>query len=150
MTQPAEGAIAEIINVLKTVSGVQNVPLNPPSVMSYKTFGLVYPGSGNYNFGSPTGTKRGLHNISVDILTVNMDIARCIAEMKPYIDTVALALGRQVSYDSDGNPGQQFNASIETFESLDYLWVPAGTDYGGVQVVGLHFTLNQVKILTSL
>lgn len=150
MTQPAESAIEEIITVLRTVDGIENVPLNPPSVMSYKTFGLVYPANGTYTAGAPTGTKRGLHNISIDILTVNIDPARCIAQMKPFLDTVSMALSRQVSYDSDGNAGGQFNHSIETFVNLDYTMVLTPADYGGVPVLGIHFTMNQAKILTDL
>lgn len=149
MTEAAESAIAEIVNVLRTVNGIKNVPLNPGSVMSYSTFGLVYPGTGTFSMGSPTGTKLGLHNISIDVLTKNMDFARCIAEMKPYIDTVSMAFGREVSYDLDGSPGGQFNHSIETFADLSYSWVPQ-SDYGGVPVIGLHFSMNQAKILVNL
>lgn len=150
MAEATEGAIAEIINVLRTVSGIENVPLNPPSVMSYDTFGLVYPGSGRFNFGSPTGTRKGLHTISVDVLTKEIDVAMCIAKMKPLIDTVAMALGREVSYDSDGNPGGQFRNTMETFEGPEYQMVLTPADYGGVPVVGIHFVLNNVKILTNL
>ena len=149
MAQAAESAISEIITVLRTVDGIDNVPLNPPSVMSYSTFGLVYPFTGSFTMGAPTGTKRALHNIAIDVLTKNIDIARVIREMKPYIDTVSMAFGRQISYDSDSNPGSQFNGSIETFSTLDYSWIPP-TEYGGVAVVGLHFIMNNVKILVNL
>jgi len=141
MAEAAESAISEIINVLRTVSGIENVPLNPPSVMSYATFGLVYPFSGSY--------KRGMHNIAIDILTKEIDIARSIERMKPLIDTVSMAFGREISYDSDGSPGDQFNNTIETFSTLDYSWIPQ-TDYAGIQVIGLHFVMNNTKILVNL
>jgi len=147
--EPTEGVISNLVTVLRTVQGIDNVPLNPLSVMSYTTFGLVYPFTGNFNFGSPAGTKRGLHNIAIDILTKDIDIARTFSKMKPFIDTVALKLGRQVSYDSDGNPGQRFNNTIDAFDGLDYSWIPS-SDYGGVLVTGLHFVMSGVKILTSL
>lgn len=150
MSEAAESAISEIVNVLRTVDGINQVPLNPPSVVSVETFGLVYPGNGKYTAGAPTGTKRGLHNISVDILTKNIDPARCIAKMKPFIDTVSTALGKQIAYDSDGNPGPQFNHTIETFDDLDYNMILTPADYGGVPVLGIHFVMNQVKILVNL
>lgn len=150
MSQPAESAISEIVNVLRTVDGIKNVPLNPPTVMSYDTFGLVYPSTGRFTTGAPSGTKRGLHNIAIDVLTTNIDMARTFARMKPFIDTVSMALAREISYDSNGNPGDQFNNTIETFDDLDYSWVPVGTDYGGVQVTGLHFIMTDVKILVPL
>jgi len=117
--------------------------------MSYTTFGLVYAFNGTYTMGSPTGTKRGMHNIAIDILTKEIDIARVIAKMKPFIDTVSMAFGREISYDSDGSPGGQFNGSIETFSTLDYSWIPQ-TDYAGIQVIGLHFIMNNTKILVNL
>jgi hypothetical protein len=83
------------------------------------------------------------------VLTRETDIARNISKLKPLIDTVALKLGRQVSYDSDGNPGQRFNNSIDAISGLDYSWIPL-SDYGGIPVTGIHFVMNDVKILTSL
>lgn len=148
MPEPFEGAINRIIAVLRTVSGIENVPLNPPSVMSYQTFGLVYPSTGTFD-ASPTGTKKGLHTLSVDILSKDMDKARVIEKIKPFIDTVSMSLIRQVSYDSDGNPGQRFNNTISTFESVTYSFIPEA-DYGGVPVTGYHFQMNGVKLLTSL
>lgn len=147
--QIVDSAIAEIINVLRTVDGIENVPLNPPSVMSYAIFGLVYPGNGSYA-ANPIGTKRGLHNISVDVIMKEIDFAVCMKRLKPLIDSTALVLLREVSYDSDGNAGNQFNHSIETFEGLDYSWIPSGTDYAGIQVTGLHFTMNNAKLMVNL
>ena len=148
MSEPFDGAINRVIAVLRTVSGIKNVPLNPPSVMSYSTFGLVYPSTGQFD-ASPTGTKKGLHTLSVDILSKDMDKALVINKIKPFIDTVSMALIRQVSFDSDGNPGQRFGNTISTFESVSYSFIPEA-DYGGVPVTGYHFQMNNVKILTSL
>lgn len=148
MTEPFEGAINRIIVALRTVSGIENIPLNPPSVMSYATFGLVYPSTGTFD-ASPTGTKKGLHNLSIDILSKDIDKARVIEKIKPFVDSISIALIRQVSYDSDGNPGQRFNNTISTFESVTYSFIPEA-DYGGVPVTGYHFQMNNVKLLTSL
>src|SRR5574339_958952 len=125
MTQALENACEKIVGVLRNVSGIQNVPLNPPSVMSYSTFGLVYPYTGAINVG-PIGSRKALHNISIDILSKDVDIARTIKALKQLIDTVSDALLSEVS---DG--GSQFTGSIETFARLTYSWIPL-TDYGGV------------------
>ena len=58
MTEPVDNACNEIVAILRNVSGIQNVPINPPSVMSYSTFGLVYPFTGIFE-AAPTGTKEG-------------------------------------------------------------------------------------------
>jgi hypothetical protein len=141
-------AINQIVAVLRTVSGIENVPLNPPSVMSYTTFGLVYPSTGTFD-ANPTGTKKGLHNIAIDILSRDMDKANVINKIKPFIDSVSLALLRQISYDVSGNPGQRFGDTISTFEDVTYSFIPEA-DYGGVPVTGYHFSMNNTKLLTSL
>jgi hypothetical protein len=143
MPEALETCISEIVSVIRGVSGIQNVPLNPPSVMSYATFGLVYPSSGTFGIG-PIGTNRGLHSIAIDILTKDVDIARSMAKLKPLVDPVANALIAEVSVGGD-----QFNNSISTFGSLSYNWIPL-TDYGGVPVLGWHFLMNDVKILVNL
>jgi hypothetical protein len=149
MAVDIDEAITQIVTVLRTVSGIENVPLNPPSLMSYSTFGLVYPFSGTYTMGAPTGVKEGLHNIAIDILTTDTDFAKALARLRPLIGSVSLRLGREISYDSNGNPGQQFSNSIDTFSELTYSWMPV-TDFGGVPVVGLHFVMNDTKIQVDL
>lgn len=148
MTQPIESAINQICIVLRTVTGMENVPLNPPSVMSYSTFGLVYPSTGTID-ASPTGSKKSLHNLAIDILTKDMDKAKTIERIKPFVDSVPVALIRQVSYDTNSNPGQRFGNTIQTFESVTYSFIPEA-DYGGVPVCGYHFSMNNTKILVNL
>lgn len=140
--QALETAISEIVNVLRTVEGVKNVPINPPETQPYETFIVVYPFSGSYNIG-PIGDRKGLHQISVDVLVKRTDIAKNISTLKPLIDLVSYALIYQVS-----TGGTIFNNSISTFSSLTYNWT--STDYGGVPVVGYHFTMIDVKIQVEL
>jgi hypothetical protein len=149
--QALEKAVREIVTVLRTVSPFTNsnqVPLNPTSVQSYSTFAVVYPYTGSIDTG-PTGSRKALHNIAIDVLTKNMDLARALESTKPLVDTVPLALLREVSFDSDSNPGQQFNNSISTFARITYQFIPQG-DYGGVPVIGYHFAMEDVKILVNL
>ena len=148
MTQGLDNVITEIVGILRNVSGIDSVPLNPPSVVSYATFGLVYPSSGNI-VATPTGSRRSLHNIAIDVLTKDIDIARSIATLRPLIDLVPIPLIAQVSYDSAGNVGAQFNHTIETFEEITYNWIPL-TDYAGIPVLGLHFMMTNAKVLVNL
>lgn len=148
MTQTLENAASEVVNILKNVNGIQNVPLNPPAVKGYATFGLVYPESGNF-VATPTGTRRGLHNIGIYVLTTDIDPARATARLKPLVDSVPAPLIAEVSYDSGGNVGGRFNGSIETFEEVQYNWLPL-TDYGGVPVLGIHFIMTNVKLMVNL
>lgn len=151
MTQPIDNCVNEVVNVLLTVSPFTNskqVPVNPPSMMSYTTFAITHPISGRIDIG-PVGTRKSLFNVGIDVLSKDIDLARTFQTLKPLIDTVSDALIRQVSYDSDGNPGQQFNHSISTFGAISFNEIPL-TDYGGVPVIGYRITMEDVKILVNL
>lgn len=148
MAQSLDTCITAVVGILRNVSGIDNVPLNPPSVMSYATFGLVYPSSGNF-VATPTGTRRGLHTIAIDVLTKDTDIARAIARLRPLIDSVPAPLIAEVSYASNGAVGGQFSNTIETFEEVTYTWIPL-TDYAGIPVVGLHFAMTNAKVMVNL
>lgn len=139
--------INQVVTVLKTISALKNVPINPPEQMNYETFAVVYPFSGSID-AAPIGVKESLHNIAIDALTVRTDLARNMATVKPFIDSIPVPLLQQVSFDSDGNPGQQFGTTIETFEKLSYSWLE--TDYGGTPVVGYHFLMENVKVQVNL
>jgi len=142
MTQALENAVDAIATVLRSVSGLRQVPVNPPETMSVETFAIVYPSTGSIEI-APIGTRTALHNIAIDVLTTRTDLARNIAALKPFIDTVANALMLEVS-----TGGDMFSSTIETFGRLSYSWV--ATDYGGVPVVGYHFVMEETKIQVNL
>jgi hypothetical protein len=142
MTEPLENAIEQIVNTLRTVSGLRNVPVNPPETMSYDVFAVVYAFSGSIDI-APIGSRKALHQIAIDVLTKRIDISKSIATLKPLIDTVSNVLLAEVS-----TGGTIFNNSISTFSNLTYNWV--SVDYGGVPVVGYHFMMVDVKILVNL
>ncbi len=146
--QPLENACMEVVEVLRNTGAFGQVPLNPPSMISYSEFALVYPSSGNMQIGE-VGTRMNLHNIAIDILTKNTDLQRAISRIMPIIDIVGHACEFQVSYDSDGNVGGQFNNSMDTFDRFTYSYIPL-VDYGGVPVIGYHCVLENVKIRTNL
>lgn len=134
-----ETICTEVVAGLRTVSGLKNVPLNPPEVMSYDTFGLVYPNSGSVQVG-PAGTMKFLHNVAVDVLTVRSDMARDIARVRPLIDLVANKILSEVI-----PGGTFFNNAFNAFDSLQYSWIQS--DYAGLDLVGYHFLMIDVKVL---
>ena len=151
MTQPIDNCINKIVEVLLTVSPFTNskqVPVNPPSMMSYSTFAITHPISGSIDIG-PTATRKTIFNIAIDVLSKDIDLARTLQALKPLLDTIPNALIREVSYDSDGNPGDMFSNSVSTFNRVSFSEIPL-TDYGGVPVIGYRFTMEDVKILVNL
>jgi hypothetical protein len=134
MTQPVEDTIAAIVVIIKTVSGITQVPVNPPDTVNTDTFVVTYPLNGVFDNGV-VGTKKGLHNISVDLLRKRTDLARDIAAIKPFVDTIPIALLADPT----------LGATVQTFEAVRYeLIMP---DYGGVPTIGYKFTITNAKIL---
>lgn len=138
--QPLENVIEEVVNSLRSVSGLKSVPINPPENVSYDTFGIVYPFTGSVQIG-PVGTMRFLHSIAIDILTKRSDLARDIGRIKPLIDLVSNKLISEVTHG-----GTFFNNTLKTYESLTYVYIPL-SEYAGEEVIGYHFVMNGVKIL---
>ena len=140
-------AISEIATVLRTVTALKNVQQYPPEQMNYDLYAVIYPNSGSVDV-APTGTRETLHNINIDVLRQRTDLARDMTALYPLIDSIPNALMLQVSYDSDGTPGSQFNDSIETFGNLSYSLIQS--DYGGTPVIGYRFIMEETKIQVNL
>jgi hypothetical protein len=147
MTQPIEDAISQIVTVVQAVTGITQVPVNPPETVNVATFALVYAEKGKVGISmmgetsiGTIGNRGSFHNIAIDVLTTRTDIAQNLAFMKPFIDTVPAAILAQA-----GPNGSMFSGKITTFGVIDYEWF--NPKYAGVQYTGYHFVMNDVKIL---
>lgn len=134
MTQPIEDVTAAVVTLVSAVTGILQVPVNPPDTVNVSTFAVVYPASGVIDNGV-IGAKKALHNINVDVLTKRTDLSRDMARVKPFIDLVATALLADTTLTS----------TAETFDNITYELLI--TDYAGVGMIGYKFTINNVKII---
>lgn len=133
MTEKIETALAAVVTIVAAITGIQQVPVNPPDTVSVATFAVVYARNGVINNGV-IGTKKALHNFAVDVLTKRTDLARDLARVKPFIDSVPNALLVDPT----------FGGTILTFDNVSYdLIMP---DYADVPMIGYQFTINGVKI----
>lgn len=136
MTQNIEDVCSAVVVILKTVTALKQVPIDPPDTVNVDTFAVVYAGSGMITNGV-VGTKKSLHNIVIDALTKRTDLARDLARVKPLIDLIKTPLLADPT----------LGGTAQTFESISYELV--NTDYASVPVIGYKFTLNNVKILAD-
>lgn len=149
MTEPIEDALDEIVTVVRAISGINQVPINPPETINVATFGLVYAESGVVGINAlgqtalgSVGARAGFHNIIIDILTKRTDLARNILFVKPFIDTVTSALLYEIT-----PAGTQFNGKVTTFGLIRYEWI--NVVYAKVVYTGYRFTMENVKILIN-
>lgn len=142
MTEKVEGAIAAIGAVVASVSGIEQVLVNPTETANAALFAVVYAAEGRFT-ADPVGSKKGLHEIYIELHKRRTDLSSDVAVLKPYIDTIAAALLAEVSVGGD-----QFSGTITTFGSVSYRLF--SDEYAGVKTTGYRFVLEQVKILSNL
>lgn len=135
-------AKTQIMNVIAGLTGIHQAPTNPNETQNDFPFAVCYYASGNLGAG-PTGTRKSLHNIVIDLLTNRMNLPADLEILDPFIDSIPLALIQQVS----GN-GQRFSNTISTFGEITIQFIPS-VEYAGVQCIGYRFILNDVKILSN-
>lgn len=143
MTEAVESVLAAIATVVSGVSGIRQAPTYPNETQNVDPFAVTYVVDGRLEAGA-VGTKRDLLNINVDVLIPKTDLARDLAKLTPFIDTVSAALVGQVS-----GTGARFGGTISAFDTLRIKYV-GDVDYAGVPMRGYSFTMENVKILVSL
>ena len=134
MTEKIELALTAVATIVRSVTTLKQVPVDPPETISVDTFAVVYAQSGSIDNGV-VGLKKSLHSISVDCLTKRTDLARDLARVKPLIDLIPSALL--------ANP--TLAGTVQTFGSISYEVVQV--EYGAVPMIGYKFLINDVKIL---
>ena len=135
-------ALDAIITVVSAVSGIRQTPTNPTETANVYPFAVCYVMDGQLANGA-MGTRKHLVNIAIELLTARKDLARDMALISPYIDSISSALLAEVS-----DSGDRFSATISAFEGINYELLPE-VNYAGVQMIGYRFTMTNVKILEN-
>lgn len=145
MTEAIVSALTAINTVVSGVTGVRQSHNYAPDNPSVWPAATVLPLSGTL-VASPIGSRKELHNIVIDLLVPeqNPDLARQLAMLYPFVNTIPSALLAEVS-----QGGDQFSGTISTFEQIEYVYLPSVT-YAGVPCRGYRFTMRNVKILVNL
>jgi len=135
-------ALAAIVAVVADISGIRRVPSKPTETANVYPFAVAYVMDGQLVNGA-IGSRKHLVNIAIELLTARKDLARDMALISPYIDTISSALLAEVS-----DSGDRFGNTISAFEGINYELLPE-VNYAGVQMIGYRFTLTNVKILEN-
>ena len=135
-------ALDAIVSVVSGVSGIRQAPVNPTEGANVYPFAMSYVMNGRLVNGA-IGTRKHLVNIAIELLTARKDLARDMALISPYIDSISSALLAEVS---DG--GTQFSGTISAFEAIDYEVLNSYV-YGTVEMIGYRFIMTNVKILEN-
>ena len=133
-------AIGEIIDEIKTISGIRAAPDVPPENNDLFPFVLVYPDYGVYEYGMPIGYERALHNIAIELHIARKDLPRDYSTVMSLIDEIPIELGKLLKASGFSN--------LQTWESIEYNF--QSMNYAGVETLGVRYTINGVKIQVEL
>ena len=81
--------------------------------------------------------------IATELLTARKDLARDMALITPYVDSIPSAFIAQVS-----DSGGRFGGTISAIGDISYELLPE-VNYANVQMIGYRFTMTNVKILEN-
>ena len=135
-------ALDAVVSVVSAVSGIRQAPVNPTEGANVYPFAMSYVMNGRLVNGA-MGTRKHLVNIAVELLTARKDLARDMALISPYIDSISSALLAEVS-----DSGDRFSGTISAFEGIDYELLQ-NFQYASVEMIGYRFTMTNVKILEN-
>lgn len=135
-------ALDAVVSVVSAVSCIRQAPTNPTETANVYPFVMCYVINGRLINGA-IGTRKHLVNIAVELLTARKDLARDMALVSPYIDSISAAIIAEVS-----DNGTRFAGTISAIEGIDYELLQ-NFNYAGVEMIGYRFTMNNVKILEN-
>lgn len=136
MAKTLTDAITQIQTIVGAISGIKQAPIYPPEKMSEFPFAIAFPGAGTITTES-AGTKRGLHQISLEIHTARKNMAQDVETVIGYGETVANAILGNLT----------LNGSVDTVNGISYEFGPLG--YDTTPTLGYKFTID-VKIRNTI
>ncbi len=134
--------IDQVQAYMRTLSGIRAAPDEMPERVNVFPFVIARPGDGTWEFGAD-GTKKGLHNIVVELHVARKDLPRDIATALPYCDSVPNLLMNKLLNDN------KWNGTIDTFRDITYRftvweWSPE------LKTIGFEFTIHDVKVQSTI
>jgi hypothetical protein len=132
-----QDAIAKIQSLVGAVSGIRAAPEYLPESINIFPYAVCYAGSGSYDF-APAGVMKGLHNIILEIHVARKDLPRDTEKVMDYADSIPLAIMHDPT----------LSATVSTIGRISYTF--GGMQYGDQLTLGFRFTLENVKLQTTI
>jgi len=136
-----QGAIAELIDAIGAVPGVQFAPDEPieqivgwPVAMAYMTDGLL---SGN----RASQENKSLHNVQIAVLMPLNDLRQCMLTMLPLMEPIVNALITHLNGRTSNN--------YSTWGNLTWILGPIEWPQGQ-DMFGYVFTIEGMKIINEI
>lgn len=123
-----------IQDLVGAVTGIRAAPDEVPEKPSPGLFAIAYPGNGRLITGDPSGEMKGLHNITLEVITEAGDKQRAVLErLYPFGTSIPLALAADPT----------FGSSCDTFGEISYTF--GNSPMYGEGWMGWIFTIQDIK-----
>lgn len=136
-----QGAIAELVDVIAAVDGINHAPDEPseqinnwPAAMTYATNGFV---SGN----RASAENKSLHDVTIAVLMPLNDMRQATKTMLPLYEKITDALISHLN--------GRTSANYSTWGSLDYTMGPIEWPQS-LEMYGYIFTIRELKIINEI
>jgi len=136
-------AINAIQDVILTVSGIRAAPDYAPDNMSHYPFVMTYPNNGIFKSDTGAGTIRGIHQITVELHVSDNKMPQSLKQIDKYIEAIPKAI-----MDDPTLGGAVATIGGDDVEPIAYQY--SIFTYAGVQTIGIEFTIQDVKIRSSI
>lgn len=125
--------IEQVVTVIRAVDGIRFVPDTPPDQIAAWPVVRVYPSQG-YVDSKDFGIGFNFHDIACEVLVPHKDLARDMAVLIPFIDSVPKALSTDPTLNSIY--GQKLRISYTICEGK----------IGEVETIGYRFIIEKIKL----
>ena len=133
-------AVLEVLNEIRTIKGIRRVPDEPPEYNDQFPFAAARPGPSIYKVG-PAGLMTALHSIIIEFYVARVDMPRDYKKIMELIEVIPFELHKL-------NHDRGF-AHLQTFGEIHQTeLVPM--EWAAVKILGVEYTITDVKIQTSL
>lgn len=137
VTATLDDATKQAVRYVRALPGVRDAPDYPPEELGNYPFALGYVGGGVWKFG-PTGVKKGLHTIVVELHVARKDLSKDIKSAMVFSDSIPNLLMSKLLNDN------KWNNTIDTFEQITYTFGSLG--WNEVATIGFRFRVEGIKM----
>ena len=132
-------AIQEMVDELKNVSGLRNVPNAPPENNDLFPFATLIPADGSFG-GRAAGEMIGLHNVEIHLHVQRKDLARAYDDIMPLLTNIPVQL-------MSARLNERFEALETWSDPITYVWSPSS--WQNTPTLAFVFTVPDVKIIET-
>lgn len=132
-----QAVIEKVQDIIGALAGISAAPDYPPDSLNAYPFVLAYQGAAEYKYNTPQDMKT-LTNIDIELHISRKNLPTDVKRAMQFADTIPAALLADTT----------LGGTCSTFELVLSTGLIPMT-YAGTETIGIRFTLQNVKLLTT-